>query len=172
MDIGNIVNWIQIGLWTVTVVGYLARVLSGKTLLPRWVASNYFLGAVILLGGVTSTVTFFRYRSQAAFTFDPNVKLEQIVDRNFSEEVVDVDGKSFLHCHFHDVKFKYVGHAAFGMTDCGFSGTLLITTDNPSIQGAWNLAKALGMMPHVPFTGPNGEPLPVTGPANQPSQLR
>jgi hypothetical protein len=172
MDIGNLVNWIRIGLWALTVVGYFARVLGGKTSLPRWIASNSFLGAVILLGAVASTVTFVRYRSQAALTFDQNVKLEQIVDRNFSEEVVDVDGKSFLHCHFHDVKFKYVGHAAFGMKDCGFSGNLLITTDNPSIQGAWNLAKALGMMPHVPFMGPNEESLPVTGPTNQPPQLR
>ena len=55
---------------------------------------------LIFLGAVTSTVTFFRYRSQAAFTFDPNVKLEQIVDRNFSEEVVDVDGKSFSSLSF------------------------------------------------------------------------
>ncbi len=174
MDIGNLVNWIQVGLWAITVVIYLARVFSGKTAPPRWVASNYFLGAIILLGSVTSAITFLRYRSQAAFTFEDSFKIEQIVGRNFSDEVVDVDGKSFRYCHFHNVKFKYVGHAAFGMEHCGFSGALLVVTDNPSITGAWALAKALGMMPQVPFMGSNEESQPINGPApapvNRPAQ--
>jgi hypothetical protein len=58
------------------------------------------------------------------------------------------------------------------MKDCGFGGHLLITTENPSVQLAWILARALGMMPHVPFMGPNEEPLSVPGPANTPPQLQ
>jgi hypothetical protein len=169
-------TWIQFAIWGFGCIGIIAKALAGERVLPDWagriLGSLIFLRIVVFLGLISSVASFLIYRHQNPWSFDGGTKLEQVVDRTFSEEVVDVDGKAFLHCHFHDVKFKYNGRAPFTIKDCGLGGHLIITSDNPSVDLAWVLARALGMMPHVPFMGPNEEPRPIPGPANQPSQLR
>src|SRR5271166_230387 len=50
MDIGTIVNWIQVAIWVVAVGAFIVKVQRGEANMPAFLKNNLFIGVVIALG--------------------------------------------------------------------------------------------------------------------------
>lgn len=111
---------------------------------------------VIFLGGVCFSA-FGYWRQYKQETPEPSIEKEKgfqalnpeqlqlVTQKSFLNETVEIDGKFFLHCTFNHVRLKYNGCATFSMNHCKVSDFTL-ATDNPSVEGAWVVVKALGFL--------------------------
>jgi hypothetical protein len=62
-------------------------------------------------------------------------KNETINRRSYFSEMVEVDGKTFDHCEFTNVKFLYHGIANITFLDPIFTGNIYLQTDNQAAKG-------------------------------------
>lgn len=70
---------------------------------------------------------------------------EKVVGKMFQNEVVHLDGKHFVNCKFRNVRLRFSGEATSSITGCTIDGFLL-DSDNPSVNGAWTVARGLGLL--------------------------
>ena len=102
-----------------------------------------------------SHVVRIRLRANQAISFRTltDATLQDIHDKIFRNEIVDADGKRFMHCKFFNVTIRYNGTSTSGFSENEFFGTIKLDTNNNSIRGAWTLMG--GLTPK----GQNGIPL-------------
>jgi hypothetical protein len=159
MDIGLVVNYLQLGIWLVAVILYFGKLLRRDTQMRGPVtalfSSNQLLGAVVAIGLALSAICLYRrYRPNIA-EYPFNKTQEIIVGQKFSNEAVEVDGKRFEHCEFRNVTLIYHGLAAYLFDQAKFSGNIEVQTDNISIEAFESLQQSLQRAPGVThfFTG-------------------
>lgn len=61
-------------------------------------------------------------------------KQEMVYAKSFLNETVELDGKSFDHCHFENVKLLYRGLGPTSFTQSDFKGSVLLGSDNLAIR--------------------------------------
>jgi hypothetical protein len=99
------------------------------------------------------------YRLHNAIPFDNSTPPEEVRYRNFRNEIIDVDGKSFEHCTFTNVKFRYSGRGPVQMMNNAFGGQNQVTSDNPALNSIVVLLKGTGIAASLPLFNRNGEPV-------------
>ncbi len=70
-----------------------------------------------------------------------------IVDKTFQNEVVKIDGNSYLNCTFENTTFEYEGDKPFHFNNCNIAieGNIL-STHNPRMKRLLNLLKDLNII--------------------------
>lgn len=87
------------------------------------------------------------YRSLHAIPgFDPNPKLDPVVNKTFVNEIVVLDGKDFTHCTFENVSFVVTGQRVFAISHSTFRGLQTIRIKNPMFVPLIALQKAIGLI--------------------------
>lgn len=66
------------------------------------------------------------------------IPLEPFRHRVFTNEKIVIDGKSFIGCTFHNIKFEYNG-GDYEIGHCSFFPAPIFTTQNEAVSGAVNL---------------------------------
>ncbi|MGA3100284.1 MAG: hypothetical protein ABSD61_00345 [Terracidiphilus sp.] len=134
------------------------KVVSGEVKMPHLNIRNTVGVILILCGLAFSGLGWYQYRHSST-GFDANSQLEVITDKVFINQAVELDGKDFRNCEFQNVTLMFHGRSHFSLEYNKFAGVFL-TSDNPSVIGAWELTKGLGMLPGLPILGPDGKPVP------------
>lgn len=115
---------------------------------------------IILLVGVAIGRT-----TNGRTAFFSQSPLTEIRHRNFLNESVLMDGKSYENCSFMNVTFIYNGTARFGFRNNVLSGQITVRTDNDAVFATGVLFKGLDLVrPEFQLVGPNLEPLPNVEP--------
>jgi hypothetical protein len=86
---------------------------------------------------------------QPKFAFSNKPATEIVQDRQFNNERVVIDGKSFRNCKFTNVTFVYNGTASFDLIGTDIYGSRWFSSDNPAIIGTVILLKGIGFNPEV-----------------------
>ena len=160
MDVGTLVNWVTIGIWVVAVIKWLASFLTPSAkpnFIRTWITSPALTGILIFIGLVASSLQWYLHRDYIP-ALDMHPKFETITDVDFANRTVEIDGKEFRDCHFHNVTLRFRGRSRFSFQHDDFNGVVL-ATDNDTVAGAWILVKGVGFS-KLPFSGPDGKPLP------------
>lgn len=77
----------------------------------------------------------------------PPVVTQKIVERKtFTNEVVEVDGKTFNYCHFKNVTLKFSGAAPFSLNHSTFAGQSRLTTSNWAVKTFIGLTEEIKKM--------------------------
>ena len=140
-QIANWVHWITIG------IGYG----SGITLMilsAVWITRSYYQ---------RNDPEAVRARTPQRFKAVALEQQQPLIDRYFSNEVVDVDGKSFQRCTFRNVTMRYNDTASFSITQSSFGG-IKLQSDSGEVNSAWILAVAVGGS-SMPLFDENNQPL-------------
>jgi hypothetical protein len=72
--------------------------------------------------------------------------LEPVVNKEFRNQEVELDGKNFVDCRFINVTYRYNGTMPVQMSDCTLPGgprEYILQTDNPLIMVTHELVNAL-----------------------------
>ncbi len=98
-------------------------------------------------------------------THFPPMKLEQVNDKYFKNEVVKLDGKQFNHVTFENVTYLYDGTASYSFNDCHNRGAeIRIQTNSDAVEGGLSLQKILqqqfGGAMRIIQVDDKGNPLP------------
>jgi hypothetical protein len=160
MDVATIVNYGTIAGWILAGLNWVGQRLtpSAKTNPVRaWLTSPNLTGILILLGLSLSSLQWYLHRDYNHLKYDPAAPLEQITDKVFTNQTVEIDGKDYRYCHFRNVTFMFHGRSRFALEHNGFGG-IILNSDNPTVLSAWALAKAMGFLPGIPILGPDGRP--------------
>jgi hypothetical protein len=160
MDLGTFVNWVTIGIWIVAVIKWLASFLTPSAkpkLIRTWISSPTLTGILIFIGLAASSLQWYLHRDYSP-ALNTNSKLETVTDAIFSNRTVEIDGKEFRDCHFHNATLRFHGRSVFAFHGDEFNGVVL-STDNPTVAFAWVLAKGVGFS-KVPFFGPDSKAYP------------
>jgi hypothetical protein len=59
---------------------------------------------------------------------------EVISGREYANEIVELDGKTFNKCHFENVKLIYHGLGVTTCIECSFAGKIYVGSDSPAIR--------------------------------------
>jgi len=87
---------------------------------------------------------------------------ETIYAKSYRNEIVELDGKIFDHCHFENVKLHFHGRAPFGFNQSDFGGEVWLGTDNIAIRNYISVNAAiekLGVKTHLVCTDSHGNPI-------------
>jgi hypothetical protein len=151
MDIGTVVNIVQIVVWSFTLIAFIVRLSRGGEVMPSWMAKlvkpNSALGLFISLGVLTSCWSLYLSLSRPApLDIVPLEKMEQVSYKSFVNETVEVDGKHFDHCQFENVKLVFHGKKRFAFSFNGFHQTIVLFTDNESVSAFEQMISLFGVM--------------------------
>ena len=118
-----------------------------------WLAIFLFVGTLVS-SGMGWYITFQPKDSEKDLS---NAVLEEIRDHVFRNEIVTIDGKSFSHCEFINITFKYNGGPA-RLVNNTFSESIIFRTDNRKIDATLILLRELHMLnPTTNIFGAHGE---------------
>ncbi len=78
--------------------------------------------------------------------------LTPVSRKTFTNEQIEVDGKSFDHCTFTNPTFTFHGNGPWQFMECQFHGVVITRTDNRAAMGFLELFTAMRNMPGVSKT--------------------
>jgi hypothetical protein len=108
------------------------------------------LGVIALISNwILLAVVFGWIGEQPKFAFSNKPATEIVQDRQFNNERVVIDGKSFRNGKFTNVTFVYNGTANFDLMNSNIYGSRWFSSDNPAIIGTVLLLKGIGFNPEV-----------------------
>jgi hypothetical protein len=97
-------------------------------------------GTVLLVGSAAWWVAAnYRIQRKGESSFGPQWHVppaETVSGRRYLNEHVDVDGKTFDHCHFTNVTLRFRGTAPFQFHECRLTGEVFFITDHPAVKAA------------------------------------
>lgn len=141
------------------IFGRSPKVKSTRPTDKQIIASKAILGwllALTLLSIVCSGIGWYQHYHDFHFSPDGH-DLEQVSGLRFENEIVDIDGKKFVNCHFVNVKLRFNGTAPFQFNHNQFEGILSFTSSNQAISATFLLLEGMGAM-RVPMYDKNGNP--------------
>jgi hypothetical protein len=160
MDMGNIVAWIQAGIWISALVLWLGRVLRGDSGMPGWIrragSSNKLIGAVVVLGLVMSGISLYVSYTVNAIpkplmlnvsAYDPPypAPMRVISDRTFEDQDVPLDGFIYQRCTFVNVCFLFDG-GAYGLQDSAVKNHWKVCAKDQRIRNCFDLMDAMKLL--------------------------
>jgi hypothetical protein len=121
----------------------------------RWIEKVWFLrgrtiatsnASVWLMAIVCVVVLTVRKPPFQPYVDIPLSSLEQVIDKRFSDETIDVDGKNFERCTFTNVTLRIHGAKTTSFRFNRFFGTVTLATDDPASAGFGESIAASGMI--------------------------
>jgi len=108
-------------------VGLAYGLWEGRTMANRnwlWMAA---------LGVTWAAIGYDYYDRHHVLTRPLSAPIERIYSKSFLNQTVEIDGKTFDHCHFENVTFMFHGRAGWNFIQPTFQGSLAAATDNQSM---------------------------------------
>jgi hypothetical protein len=68
-----------------------------------------------------------------------------VSEKRYMNEVVDLDGYSYVRCTFENCTYKFNGTTPVQINGCTFKGKIKLASNNPSVETAWALAVGIGL---------------------------
>lgn len=171
MEIGNIVSWIQLGVWVLAVVYWIARIMTGKTqmhpLVKKTLSSNLLMGIIVILGLGLSVMSLYLNRRQiqpqpaqtqsAVPDWSKYIPTKIVSGQTFRNETVVLDYIEYDDCTFYNVTLEYDGATPIRLSDNSFHG-VLFHSKNPGIDGMlYMLASFHLLSKNTQIYGPAGK---------------
>ncbi len=122
----------------------------------------YGFTGLVLVGLLASSFAVGRLSASANTTtnFNAGAKMVEVKDKNFSNEMVLLDGYSYEDCKFTNVKLVYNGTTRPKFKHNTFVGSIEIASESPTVNATFAILKGIGMIdPDIPFNDSNGKPL-------------
>jgi len=136
-------EWVRTNILGLVYAGLVAYGGRKQALMSNWTPIDSYIVAVALGTGVLIAYGWFlRLRGGGRPVVPPTTRdmapaINRITDRQFSNDSVVVDGKSFERCRFLNVSLVYEGTGDWQFLDCRFDGTVKLTaTDRAAISFA------------------------------------
>jgi hypothetical protein len=132
--------------WALIKLGWLERIawLQDKKLSLS--SSLIVLASLVFIVWILARTTELFSSQFKAYTDIPLNSLEQVTNRTFENETIDVDGKDFRNCTFTNVTLVFKGEKTSAFQFSLFLGTLHVVTNNPSIGGFGETLRAFEML--------------------------
>jgi hypothetical protein len=136
MDIGTTVSWIQAALWTIALVIFIGKLLTGAIAMPKWMVdlpkSNVIIGTVITLGLIMSAWSLFRTDVKPVWSSESGYTTH--FEERFENQIVVLDGQKFIACKFMNVTLQWNGEKGFVMGDNIFAGSVKMRIKDQSVN--------------------------------------
>lgn len=144
-------------------VGFALQICAGAATVlwpnEKWLAWSIFIAGTALLLASLAWWFFANYRIQrkgasadvgAQWSVPP---AESLSGRRYVNEHIEIDGKSFEHCHFTNVSLLFHGRAPFQFLECRLDGEVIFLTDHPAVKSALSYGN---MVRHMVVNAPAG----------------